>query len=156
MWLISRLRDYRYCAFCKTPRRVYVKKHVDLTNVVCAVLISTTLAFGLWGEPDPRGLGIFCVFIAGAEIFVFMRWRMAIICKMCGFDPALYKKSKEDANLKVQEFFKEQIENPQFWLTKSPLLTVQKQIRANEKKAIEREIISRRAKSSSLAPPKSM
>ncbi len=145
MALFSRLHDRRYCAFCKVLRRVYVKKHVDVTNVVGAILFSTSLAYTVWGEPDPRGLVIFCLFIVGSEFFVYARWRTAIKCKMCGFDPILYKKSQALASLRVREFFNEQVENPEFWLTKSPLLRVQKGIRQNEKKAIEMQIMARRS-----------
>lgn len=156
MWLISRLRDHRFCAFCKAKRRVYIKKHVDLTNVVCAIAFSLATTYASWASPDPRGFVIFGMFIMGAEIFVYMRWRTAIVCKMCGFDPVLYKKSPQRASRQVKDFFAEQVENPEFWLTKSPLLKVQKRIRANEKKALERQIIFNRSKSSSLAPNKSL
>jgi hypothetical protein len=156
MWLISRLRDQRYCAFCRTLRRVYVKKHIDLTNVGFAIATAMSTSYLFWDGPDPRGLIVFCLFIAGAEIFVYTRWRSTILCKLCGFDPVLYKKSPARASLRVKEFFKDQVENPEFWLTKSPLLAVQKRIRAQEKKSLERQIIANRTKSSSLAPTKSL
>jgi hypothetical protein len=156
MWFISRLRDQRYCAFCKAKRRIYTKKHVDLTNVACAIAFSLAATYAVWAAPDPRGFVFFGLSIIGAEIFVYMRWRMTIVCKMCGFDPVVYKRSPEQAALRVKQFFKEQVENPQFMLTKSPLLKVQKQIRTNEKKALEMEQFLNRTKASSLASPKSL
>jgi hypothetical protein len=158
MWLISRLRDHRYCAFCKHQRRVYLKKHVDLTNVACALAISLVTTYAVWASADPQGLFIFSVYIVGAEIFVHTRWRVSLVCKMCGFDPVLYKRSPERASARVREFFKEQVDNPEFWLTRSPLLQVQREIRAKEKKALERQIILNRSKStaSSLAPTKTL
>ena len=97
-------------------------------------------------RPFPRisficGLLIFCMFIAGAEVFVYMRWRMKLICHLCGFDPVLYKKSPELAAKRVNEFFKEQIKNPSFMLSQSPLLALQKRIHEAEMKALEREYI---------------
>ena len=153
MPIFSRLRDQRYCAFCKTLRRIYKKKHVDVTNVACAVAFAVTVTYALWNEAEPRGLVIFCLFIVGAEIFVYARWRMTLKCRMCGFDPLLYKKSPALAAARVKEFFKEQVENPQFMLTKSPLLTLQKRVRDQEKKAQAIEHMNQR---SSLAHSKSL
>lgn len=144
MWPFSRLRDHRYCAFCKVLRRVYVKKHIDLTNVVVAASFSAAVTYAVWGAFDPQGLLSFCIALAFAEVFVYLRWRMTITCNLCGFDPILYKRSPVEASARVKEFFKAQVENPEFWLTKSPLLDVQKRIRAQEKKAIERQIVNRR------------
>jgi hypothetical protein len=156
MWPFSRLRDVRFCAFCKAKRRVYNKKHVNLTNVVGAAALTLAVTYAYFGEPDPRGFMVFCIFITGAEVFVYLRWRMAIVCSMCGFDPILYKRSPQKASLRVGEFFKEQVDNPEFWLSRSPLLKLQKRIRLQEKKALETQIIMNRAKSSSLAPTKSL
>jgi len=155
MWPFSRLRSVRFCAFCKAKRQVYNKKHVNLTNVVCAAAFTLAFTYAYFAEPDPRGLMVFCVFIIFSEIFVYMRWRNGVVCSMCGFDPILYKKSPQKASLRVSEFFKEQVENPEFWLSRSPLLKLQKRIRLQEKKALEHQIIANRTKSSSLAHPKS-
>lgn len=154
--LFSRLRGQRYCAFCKVLRRIYIKKHVDLTNVLCAIAFTFATAYLIWSEPDPRGLFIFCLYIAGAEIFVYLRWRMSVTCKMCGFNPILYHRSPALASARVKEFFYEQVENPQFWLTQSPLLQLQKRIRTREKKNQEIRAMSRRAKASTIAPGKSL
>jgi hypothetical protein len=152
----SRLRDHRYCAFCKVLRRVYVKKHIDLTNVACAVAFAGAVTFAVWGALDPRGLMLLCVSLVCAEVFVNLRWRFNVVCNLCGFDPLLYKRSPERAAQRVKEFFREQVENPEFWLTKSPLLDVQRRIRAQEKKAREAQILNNRAKSTSLAPSKTL
>ncbi len=156
MWPISRLRAQRYCAFCKVLRRVYVKKHVDLTNVLLAALFAAAVSFVYEGQLDPLALMIFVVSLSCAEIFVNMRWRMNLVCNLCGFDPILYKRSNEKAAARVKEFFREQVENPHFWLTKSPLLDVQKRIRLQEKKAIEMKIVANRAKLPPLAPSKTL
>ncbi|MGE3683004.1 MAG: hypothetical protein AB7G93_14865 [Bdellovibrionales bacterium] len=148
MKIISRLRDQRYCAFCRSPRRLYVKKHVDLTNVVGMMLLALTSTHAYWGRPDPRGLILFCVFISGAEIFVYMRWRASVVCRLCGFDPVVYKRSPEQASKLVKQFFAEQAANPRFLLSKSPLLELHRQ-----RVERERKLKSRR---SSLAPEKTL
>jgi hypothetical protein len=156
MKVISRLRQRCYCAFCKTARRIYGKKHVDVTNVVMALVFALVTTFAFFGEPDARGLGLFCLFVVGAELFVYLRWRLNIVCNLCGFDPVLYKKSPDMASERVREFFKEQMDNPEFLLSRSPLLQLHKRIRDNEMKTIEYELLLRRTKSSSLAANKSV
>lgn len=122
MKIISRLKDQRFCAFCRSPRRVYTKKHVDLTNVVAAIALTGTLTQAYYGQPDPRGLLIFCLVMGIAETFVYLRWRSFVVCKLCGFDPVLYKKSPLLASQRVREFYAEQAKNPSFLLSKSPLV----------------------------------
>jgi hypothetical protein len=137
MKLISRLRDHRYCAFCRSRRRVYLKKHVDSTNVLGAVFLAAAVTYAFYGEPDPRGLLIFCLVILLSEIFVYVRWRSFVICRLCGFDPVLYKKSPALASLKVREFFMEQTRNPSFLLSRSPLVAL-------HRRRIEQESLKRK------------
>lgn len=137
MRLISRLRDERFCAFCKSSRQIYVKKHVDLTNVVGILLVTGATTHVLYGGPDPRGLVLFMSLIVIGEMFIYLRWRAAVICRMCGFDPVLYKKSPERASRAVNEFFKAQAENPQFWMSKSPLLDLHRRMKEGERRRDE-------------------
>jgi len=162
MKLISRLRGRCYCAFCKAERKIYVKKHVDLTNVVGAILLAMAVGQAYWGAPDPRALVLFCVTIVALEVFVYLRWRASLICSLCGFDPIIYKRSPEQAAQRVRAFYREREENPQFWLSRSPLLERKRAARVQERKAseykeLEAKLLARRpAKTASpLAPPKS-
>lgn len=126
-----------------------MKKHVDLTNVLAAMVLSTTLTYGYWGQPDPRGLVMFCVFLVLAEVFVYSRWRNAISCKLCGFDPVIYKRSPEQASRRVRQFFEERANDPQFMLSRSPLVEVQRRRREKERreqqiKRLEAKMLARR------------
>ncbi|NJM10451.1 MAG: hypothetical protein HC883_06285 [Bdellovibrionaceae bacterium] len=161
MRLISRLRGRCFCAFCKAERKVYVKKHVDLTNVVGAILLSMAVSQAYWGAPDPRSLVLFCLTIVVLEVFVYLRWRASIICNLCGFDPVIYKRSPELAAQRVRAFYQEREETPEFWLSRSPLLERKRQGRVQERKAseykrLEAKMLAKRpVKSASpLAPPK--
>jgi len=116
---------------------VYLKKHVDLTNVVAAMLLSAAVTLAYWGQVDPRGIMMFCLVMALSEFFVYLRWRVAVVCKMCGFDPVVYKRSPEQAALLVRKFFEEQSVNPRFHLSKSPLLELHRKQRARERKMME-------------------
>ena len=137
MKLISRLRGRCFCAFCKAERKVYLKKHVDLTNVVGAVLLSTLVGQAYWGSPDPRALVLFCVTILLSEVFVYLRWRQSVVCSLCGFDPVVYKRSPERAAKLVRSFYEERQGNPDFYLTRSPLLERKRRELAKERKAAE-------------------
>ncbi|MBX3022386.1 MAG: hypothetical protein KF799_12000 [Bdellovibrionales bacterium] len=150
MKIISRLRDERFCAFCRSPRRLYVKKHVDLTNVLGVLLVTGALTHVLWGGPDPRGVVLFMTFIVTGEVFIYLRWRASIVCRMCGFDPLIYKKSPERAAKAVNQFFKEQAENPAFWMSKSPLLEVHRRLKEDEKRredvaAVRKHVAAKKA-----------
>jgi hypothetical protein len=57
----------------------------------------------VWREFDPRALLIFIFFLAVAETFVQIRWRLNIVCRECGFDPVLYLRDSDKAADKVRE-----------------------------------------------------
>jgi len=96
--------ENRFCAFCRHPRKVYLKMHLSLTNYLLCFLSSIVFSYAAWHELDPRFLLIFLFFIAIAELFVIVRWRMSVKCKICGFDPVMYKNSPKQASKVVQEF----------------------------------------------------
>jgi hypothetical protein len=157
MRIFSRLRDHRFCAFCKTQRRVYIKKHADLTNVVGALLLSLAVTLFAWGGPDPRGFVLFCFAISVSEVFVYLRWRFNVVCSMCGFDPLVYKRSPARASALVKEFFEANKNDPKFWMTRSPLVKLQMRIRLQERQKMEqrelRDHTSRRIERQSLKAP---
>lgn len=91
-----------YCAFCRLERKVYVKKHVDWTNVLWALLVSVLLMVVVWGAFEPKFLVLFAILLSCAEVFVHLRWRMSLACVHCGFDPLLYKMKRERAVAQVK------------------------------------------------------
>src|ERR1044072_2518942 len=100
MALISRVSDNCYCAFCKSKRRIYVKKHIDLVNIILTMILAASLSAGFWSGVDPRAIGILSAGLGIAEIFIYLRWRFFIVCSMCGFDPVIYRRSPEKARAK--------------------------------------------------------
>jgi hypothetical protein len=161
MKMISRRQRRCFCAFCKAPRKIYKKKHVNLTNVVAGIMLAMALSAAYYGQPDPRGLVVFCTFMVISEIFVYLRWRTSLVCRLCGFDPITYKRSPEAAARLVREFFNSKSEDPSFHMSRSPLLKLQKQRkvrerRDNELKFIKAKMLAKRPKpSSQLTPSKS-
>lgn len=100
---LSGLVDTVLCAFCKLERRVYVKKHIDWTNVVLSFLAAVLLMFAVWQSLEPKALLFFSINIIVAEVFVNLRWRLSLPCPHCGFDPLLYKTDREKAAMKVKQ-----------------------------------------------------
>lgn len=123
-----------YCAFCRSPRRVYMKRHFNSMNVLLATLTSLLLMFILWQRPDPRVLVLFVASLAGCELFIQLRWRLTITCPHCGFDPVTYKKSPEKAAAKVKEFFDGQKESSDFFLRRNPLLDIARRRKSKQRK----------------------
>ena len=109
-----------FCAFCKTPRVVYVKKGINLFNITASALGAIAVMYALFQDLDPRAILIFVAFMAIAEIFVQIRWRLNIVCPECGFDPALYIKEPDRAAKKVKAHLEKRAEDPKS-LLKSPL-----------------------------------
>lgn len=134
MMLISRLKDRRFCAFCKGSRRVYLKKHIDLTNVLGAMVFAVAASVVVYGSLDPRGAIFFGIGLILGEVFVHSRWRASVICRLCGFDPVIYKRSPQLAAKAVRRFYEQKVEDPEFILSKSPLLEVRRRMREQERK----------------------
>jgi hypothetical protein len=109
-----------YCAFCKTPRKVYVEKSIRFRHLFWSFLLGSSLSFLIWREWNPRSLLFFVVGAMLAEIFVKIRWRIQIVCRNCGFDPVIYVKDPQRAAEIVKGFLDRRAEDPQY-LLKAPL-----------------------------------
>lgn len=107
-----------YCAFCKTPRQIYRKKSISFMNVLGSALASVVVMFALWQEFDPRVTVIFVICLALSEVFVKLRWRLAVVCRVCGFDPVMYLKDPERAAGKVKEQLELRRQDPKYLLAK--------------------------------------
>jgi hypothetical protein len=113
-----------FCAFCRSERSVYRKRHVSSTDVLWGFLASTLLSFIVWQDFDPR-LAIFFAFaVALSELFVVFRWRLSIACPKCGFDPVLYKKNPELAAQRVKAYYSARAEDPLSVFAPPPKLPV--------------------------------
>jgi hypothetical protein len=118
MFPFRKTRNNCYCAFCKTPRRIYRKKNINLFNVSAAALTAVVVMFAIWQEFDPRAIIVFVICLAIAEAFVKLRWRLSVACPQCGFDPLLYIKNPEVAAVKVKTRLEQRKEDPKYLLAK--------------------------------------
>ena len=115
-----------YCAFCKTPRKVYRFKHLTYLEVLSLVMLSILLTFTFFKGPDPRGLAIVGTMLLVAELFTQLKWRSAMVCRNCGFDPVVYIRNPEQAGLKIKAFMEKRSESPAH-LLRQPVVMPKKQ-----------------------------
>ena len=110
-----------YCAFCRTERVVYLKKHITWIDASLIALGSGLTMVALWQDLHPSGLLFFTLALIATELVVNIRWRLSINCAKCGFDPVLYKKDPERAAQKVKAYMEERSADP-FWALSPPKL----------------------------------
>lgn len=126
-----------YCAFCKSPRRVYKKKHVSVIDVLNSALIAGVLIAAVYLEFHPYFFILWVFFLCLSEFFIQIRWRINIVCKHCGFDPVLYLKNPMECAQKVKSALEARKEDPSFWLS-STAMNLPK-ISSERKKELEKE-----------------
>lgn len=98
--------------------------------IVGLIGLSLVLSEVIWQSLDPRGLVILAIFLLVGELFSQAKWRQSMICQNCGFDLIMFKKSPEQAGLKIKEFLEQRAERPEYLLKRAPQIpkqTVSKQ-----------------------------
>ncbi|MCB9026839.1 MAG: hypothetical protein H6625_11010 [Bdellovibrionaceae bacterium] len=58
--------------------------------------------FIIWQTFEPVVLVFFVIYLAIAEVFIQIRWRLSVVCPHCSFDPVIYIKNPELACQKVK------------------------------------------------------
>ena len=115
-----------YCAFCKVERKVYTNKHLSLIDVLALVGFGIVLTFVVFKSLDPRGLGIVGLLLVMGELFAQTKWRTAMICSNCGFDPVVYVRSPEQAGLKIKAFLEMRSDSPEHLLRPPVIIPTKK------------------------------
>jgi hypothetical protein len=111
--------DRCYCAFCRSERSVYRKKHVGAIDLFLSLSAAALLSFICWQDLDPRALIFFVLAVGLAELFIVFRRRLSITCTRCGFDPVLYRRNPKAAADRVKAYYKTRREDP-MWLMSPP------------------------------------
>lgn len=91
-----------FCAFCKSPRKIYSEKHIGGVLLTLSLLITLGISYVIWETLDIRSFAIFALSVLIIETTMQLRWRKSLICKECAFDPILYKRSTQLASEKVR------------------------------------------------------
>lgn len=115
-----------YCAFCKTPRKVYKSKNLSVFDVLALLFLAVLFTRVIYDSFDPRGLVILGLFLLVGEIFSQIKWRSSMTCQNCGFDPVLYMKDHEAAGLKIKAFLEKRADSPAHLLRPAVKLPVVK------------------------------
>lgn len=140
-----------YCAFCKSPRRIYGKRSLNFVNILEALAASLGVMFLIWQEFNPRFVLFFAGFLALGELFIKIRWRSSIICSLCGFDPVVYKLNPDRAAARVRDHLEKRKADPNKLLAKPlnlPVITAERalaltELQKNRKKDTSGNLLSR-------------
>lgn len=124
MSILKGQRESCYCAFCKTPRKIYRNRRIGLRHILVSLIASIALMWGIWETVNPAAMAFFIMFLLFSEVFVYLRWRVALVCRQCGFDPSVYLKNPELASKRVEAFLLKRKSDPRFLL--APVLDLAK------------------------------
>jgi len=125
-----------FCAFCRSTRIVYTKRHISVIDIVMAAVASIAIRIMVWQDLDPRACIFFALALGLAEIFIVFRWRLSIACPHCGFDPVLYKRSSEKAALRVTAHMSERRLRPLSVFSPPPTLPMLRRRAHDPKKSL--------------------
>ncbi len=117
-------REKTFCAFCGSSNHVYKKKHLGPLDLFGCIIFAMLLGWLFKKAFDIRITLIAVVFLILGETFARLRWRTSVVCKSCGFDPAIYKKSPALAAERVKAFMEMRKNTPEYWLKPPPQLPV--------------------------------
>lgn len=107
---------------------MYANKHLRLIDVLALVGFGIVLTFTVFKSFDPRGLAIVGTLLIIGELFSQTKWRTAMICRNCGFDPVVYVRDPEQAGLKIKAFLERRSESPEH-LLKPPVVLPKKPVK---------------------------
>lgn len=113
------VRKKCFCAYCKTPRKVYRNKNLSLFTILGLIGLSVVLTKTIWHNIDTRGLFILAFILITGEVCAQIKWRGSMICNNCGFDAVLYVRNPEAAGLKIKEFMEYRSTRPEYLLRPS-------------------------------------
>lgn len=97
---------------------MYRKKNIGLMNLVGSAMAALVFMYLLWQQFDPRVMIIFVICAAISEVFVKIRWRLSVVCRVCGFDPIMYLKNPQAAAEKVKLQLDIRKQDPKYLLSK--------------------------------------
>lgn len=132
---MTRSLDF-FCAFCRAPRTISTKKHIGFFDIFLGLVAGGLLNFIFWRDVDGRMFVLQGIILIVWEVALALRWRFAIKCKVCGFDPALYVRSPATAAEVVKVRIEERKKDPKaLFSPHRPVLPYRK----SKSKAIELE-----------------
>jgi hypothetical protein len=119
-WLKGTLKEF-YCAFCKTPRKMRSKKHIQAAEVFLSLAASFVLMLLFFQNFDFRVIPIFAFVLSFYEFLIQIQYRLSLPCPHCGFDPLLYLRSHQKACAQVIAHLEKRKQDPEALLRAKPL-----------------------------------
>ena len=120
--MFKRATKIFYCAFCKSKRSMNMQKHVQWFETSLSIVASVILMLFFFQTFDPRVFVFFGVSLSIFEFFVQFKYRLAMACPHCGFDPLLYMKSPSKACALVKTHLESRKNNPDVYMSSRPHL----------------------------------
>jgi hypothetical protein len=101
-----------YCALCRSPRRLRYSRYLTKQNYLQIVALSLGLMYLTFSFVHWKGIAFLPVVWAIFESVHKSLYRKDLTCPYCGFDPKWYKKDVKFARQKVEDFLKQNPDNP--------------------------------------------
>ena len=132
-----------YCAFCRTPRSINMQKHVRLFEFTIALAASLLMMLFFFQKFDPRVFVFFGIFISIFEFLIQFKYRLAMTCTECGFDPLLYMKSPAKACEQVKAQLEKRKNDPAVYLSSRPKLDLPVIKKSKDSMGREKRVVTR-------------
>lgn len=120
MRVLFSTREKCYCAFCRSPKRIYSHRRLGVKHSLICIFASLLVMMALFQSFHAFVFFVIPISLIVCDVFLQMRWRMAVVCKRCGFDPVLYVKDAPQAAERVRTFLEKRRQDPTMILA-SPL-----------------------------------
>ena len=108
----------RFCAFCRTPKKTYTRRHLSLMQILFVTLLSVAVTTLIRGTVDQYFLFLLFPQLMIGEMIVRMRYRGSLVCQSCGFDPVTYRRDYKKARSMVKETLEARRNDPSQMLKK--------------------------------------
>ncbi len=112
--MLQATRERRLCAVCGHSHSIYTKKHINVIDAFWLSGLSAIISFQLSGEVMWSSILLSIGLCFAVEITVYLRYRLTLICRNCGFDPVLYKRDASLAQIAVTDYIKMRDQDPYF------------------------------------------
>jgi hypothetical protein len=137
-----------YCAFCRSPRKINMQRHVQLFEITLSLVGSLLLMLLFFQSFNSKVFVIFGILLSIFEFFVQIKYRLQMACSRCGFDPLLYLKSKEKACEMVKIHLEGRKNDPAVYMSAKPALdlpviTTKKDNLGRSKKVVVRSHVAK-------------
>ncbi len=109
LWQEKTSRAYSYfCAYCNTKRTIGLHPSPWKPRYLFRVAVTSALVMlATWPLFDWKGIVAFVPFWIAFETVYRLKFRQAVVCHLCGFDPILYMKDRNQAKELVRARYRE-------------------------------------------------